>query len=543
MSRVKAMWLIAMGGLAALPAGAQQTTWQVVAGESAQVLSADLPAGTARDFVESAIGDTGRRQFGLRVTSPSSQQGYWANRGGKLVRVTQPNVVGPLGPGRAGAEAAHVFLAINTGGADAAPDGQRSFVARAGDPAATLNATYGIWRWNGSGNVEIARASTDGVLGPGLGAGWVFPNNSLFAAPRTLPGGEVLLVGEVSSPTGVETEVFARHVPGQGNLPCLRVGATEPALSPGLVAGGSFSGFTSGLERSAVTTTGRIFARLPASGAREGIWELCDGAPRAIAVDEESGPRGPDVGAATAEFTSFGFDAPIAAGIGELVFFADWRIPPASSRPGLFRHDGVSNRGIAYNEASGYYGPNWLDATWRSFDVDSLDAAGAYSVFEASVDTGDGGTPTGLWRVRAGDRPELVALLGIVGAPHEPEPGRTWRSFDAIAVLGTGDIVLEASSNPNATRDLWLLRPGQSPRRLLSLGTSIAVATTQGSQQAVVTGFDPANGGSGFGRGSDTWIGADGTLFLRVSSNLGSLLISTRLDVPDPETVFISGFE
>lgn len=543
MGRIKAGWLVAMGGLAALPVAAQQTTWQVVAGESAQVLSPDLPAGTARDFVEAEVGDTGRRQFGLRVTSPSSLQGYWTQRGGKLVRITQPNVVGPFGPGRSGVEAAHVFLAINSGGADAAPDGQRSFVARAGDPAATLNATYGAWRWNGIGNVEIARASTDGVLGPGLGAGWVFPNNSLFAATRTLPGGEVLLTGEVSSPTGVSSELFARHVPGQGNIPCMRVGATEPALSPGLVPGGSFTGFTSGLGRSAVTTTGRVFARLPASGSREGIWELCAGAPRAIAVDEESGPLGPDVGDGTAQFTSFGFDAPIAAGVGELVFFADWRIPPASSRAGLFRHDGAGNRGIAYSEGSGYYGPNWLDATWRAFNVDSLDAAGPYSVFSATVDTGDGGTPTGLWRVRAGDRPELVALLGIVGAPYEPEPGRTWRSFDAIAVLGNGDIVLEASSNPNATRDLWLLKPGQAPRRLLSLGTGIAVSTTQGTQQAVVSGFDPPNGGAGSGRGGDTWIGADGTLFLRVSSNLGSLLVSTRLDAPDPDTVFISGFE
>lgn len=536
-------WLVAMGIVVALPSTAQQTTWQAVAGESAQVVTPDLPAGTVRNFVDIEVGDTGRRQFGLRVTSPASDEGYWTQRADKLVRITQLGSVGPLGPGRSGVEAAHAFLSINGGGADASPDGHRSFVARAGDPAAQLNATYGVWRWNGAGNSEVARASTDGGFGPGLGAGWVFPNTFSFATARTLPRGEVLLAADVTSPTGVITAMFARHVPGQGNVACMRVGATDAALSPGLAAGGSFGSFSDGLGRTAVTLTGRVFTRLPASGLREGIWELCNGAPRSVAVDEEAGPRGPDIGVDTAQFTDFSFKAPIASGPASVVFFANWRIPPASSRLGLFRHDGVSNRGIAYTEASGYYGPNFLDATWRTFNVDSVSVSGEYSAFTASVTTGDGGTPTGLWRLRAGDRPELIALLGIVGAPYEPEPGRTWRTFNAMAVMSTGDVVLEATSNPNATKDLWLLRPGVAPRRLLSTGTTMPVQTTQGTVQAVVSSFDAVDEGAGFSGGKDTWVGADGTLLIPASTSVGSLLISMRLNVPDPDTIFIGGFE
>jgi hypothetical protein len=544
MSRIgKSLWA-AIACLSSAPLAAQTASWQVIAGENATVVAPNLPAGATRQLADVTVADLGGARFGLRLTSPSAQEGYWAQRQGQWTRYTQLNTTGALGPGRSGAEAGHVFLSIDTGGGDAAPDGRRVFFARASDPAVTLNATYGLWRWDGTANVEVARASTDGVLGPGLGAGWVFPNTSGFADARMLDGGAVLLHAEVRSPTNASSRLLARHAPGAGQQPCMRTGATEAAFAPGLSAGDSFLNITAGLDRLGVTPGGRVYARLQASGSREGLWELCDGAPRAIAVNTEPGARGPDIGIATAIFSDFAFATPQPSGDDGVVFFANWRDPPAGSRLGLFRHDGQFNRGIAYTEPSGFFGPNWLGATWRSFDTGSLSVSGPYAAFVAGLDTADNGDPTGLWRVRAGDRPELVALLGIVGAPYEPEPGRTWRSFDALAVMHNGDLVLEATTNPNATKDLWLLQAGRAPRRLLSIAQTIAVPTTQGTVNTTISSFDLLDGGATFAEGKDTWIARDGSLVVPVNvANLGRVYITTRLAVPDPDVNFANDFE
>ncbi len=535
---------LAMLAFVSLPIAAQVPTWQVIAGENGQVVAADLPAGTARDITDVWVGDIGASLFGFRVTSPGAIAGYWARHNGRLSRYTQLATNGVMGPGRNGAEAAHVFLSIDNGWGGAAPDGQRNFLARAGDPAATLNASYGLWRWDGIRNIEVARGSTDSALGPGLGSNWVFDNAGDFATARMLNSGAMLISAKIIGAGGSNSQVVARHVPGLGNLPCMRSGASDPALAPGLSSGETFLNFTNGIARMSVSTSGQINARLAISGAREGLWELCNGAPRAIALNGESGSRGPEVGAATAVFANFGFNAPQSSGAGGLVFFADWRVPPQGNRLGLFHHDGFANRGIAFTEASGYYGPNWINSSWRTFNTDSLAVAGGYAAFVASVDTPEGGTPTGLWRVRAGERPQLMALIGLNVVPYEPEPGRTWRSFNAVAVLSNGYVVIEANTDPGNTKDIWLLRSGLAPQRLLSVGQVIAVPTSQGPASGSISSFDVFDGGANYSSGTDTWIAADGTLYVAANTaNLGRLLISTKLAVPNPDVVFAGGFE
>ena len=533
--------------LATLPpaVGAQTATWQVIGGEHSDVLMADLPLGMSRDFNEVLIGNSGSAQFGSRVISPASLEGYWAYRNDRFTRYTQVGIDGLLGPGRSGNEAAHQFLSINIGQGDASADGQRAFVARAADPANVIAASYGLWRWNGSSNVEFARADTDGALGPGLGAAFRFPNSASFAQARVANGGVAVVNATVNSPSNVQSQVVFKHVPGQANQACLQTGSTAPALSPGLTGADVFQTFNAGLDRVAVTASGRVNARLVSSTLREGIWELCNGAPRVLAVTGESGPRGPDVGIGTATFVNIGLNAPQPSGAAGLVFLAQWRSAPAtSSLPGLFRFDGATTPGIAYTEASGFFGPNWLGSTWRSFITDSLSVAGSYVAVIATVTATDGGTPTGLWRVRAGQRPELVALIGISTAAFTPEAGRTWRGFEALSILSNGDIVLEASTNPNNTKDLWILKLGQAPRRLLSPGQTLSVPTAQGPVQTAVSTFDLPDGGARFSDGSDGWIGADGSMFFPVNStSMGRLHITHRLDVPSPDQVFRSGFE
>jgi hypothetical protein len=495
---------------------AQTVPWRVVAAESGGVVVAGLPA-SGRFIYDVSVGDVGAGLVGLRVSSPDSSAGYWARQQGTFKRYTQLGVTGVQGPGRSGAEATHVFNSVSSGGSGAGADGQRAFLARAGAPGAPETATWGLWRWNTAHNVEVARVLTDGALGPGLGAGWVFPNASDFTSGRMMNGGRVLLDADVTSPTGASSHLIAKHVPGQGNQPCIRAGSTDPSLAPGLSAGDSFTTSWS-FSNLALTPEGRVYGRFSASGSRSGIWEICDGAPRAIAANNEAGARGPDIGVATATYTGDIY-APYPGNDGAIAFFASFRPTSGdSSRLGLFRNDGAGNRPLAINDASGDYGPHWEGSTWRVFDTDSLSVAGEYAAFGGGVTTGDGGNPAGFWRVRAGVAPELVALIGLVGS-YGPEANRTWRSFGASAVLANGDIVIEAQTDPGDEHALWLLQAGHAPRRILELGQSVAVPTASGNVQAALTSFDVPNGGALYDRGGDGWIGADGTILIGAGVN------------------------
>ncbi|UXI70512.1 hypothetical protein [Tahibacter amnicola] len=519
-------------------ASAQAIQWRVVAGEDGRVVANHLPAGTSRLFGDVLVGDAGGDLLGMRVSTPESAAGYWARHQGNWTRYTQANVTGALGPGRTGAEAGHVFLTVPTGGSGASPDGQRYFLARAGEPGNTASASYGQWRWDTSRNIEIARTLTDGILGPGLGANWVFPNSTSFASSIGMRNGQALLDGNVTSPTGASSHLIARHVPGEGNKPCLRSGATDALLAPGLVAGDSFNSSWLSSDLS-VSSAGRVYGRFSATGSRAGIWEVCNGAPRAIAVDDETGARGPAIGVATAMFSS-DIRTPHPGRGNTFSFFAYYRLAEgATSRFGLFWHDGVSNRPLAINDEAGTYGPHWENATWRTFDDASLSTAGDFAAFSAGVTTSDGGNPNGLWRVRTGGSPELVALIGLTGS-YGPEPGRTWQSFGATAVLPTGEIIVEAVTDPSDQYGIWVLAPGQAPRRIFDLSVPIAVPTATGTVEAAVTSANLPNGGATFNRGIDTWIGADGTItFSPTVSTFGRVVLTGKAS----DRIFLGTFE
>jgi len=517
--------------------------WRVVAGDSAQVVAPDLPAGTSRQLLNPMLADRGQDRIGFFISTPAALAGYWAWQGGRFQRWSQTASTGATGPGRSGQEANHQFLDLRTTWGEAATDGQRLLLARAGNPAQTENASFGLWRWNGSANIEIARGATDGVLGPGFGSNWVFPNSSssVFSSAQAMAGGQAMIFAEVTSPSGADVQAVLRHVPGQGNRPCLRTLTSEAGLNPGLNAGDSFPYIVPGTRRFAVTPDARVFAMLAVSNSGRGLFELCDGAPRGFAAINETGVRGPDTGDIGAIFTDLERPHPTASG--RVTFFARWRVPPGTTRTALFQQDAGRNRPLAYVEASGFYGPNWMNATWSSFEVGSLSVAGEWAAFRAGVSVAGGGSPFGLWRVRAGDRPQLLALIGLNGAPYEPEPGRTWRSFEAFAVLSDGRVVLDATTDAKQTRDLWLLAPGRPPQRLLSIGQTLTVPTSQGSVQATVSSY-LLPGESTPETGDDGWVAADGQLLVSANTAaLGRLLITTRLEQPDPNTLFRDGFE
>ena len=545
-------------GLSALltEASAQTVSWRLLAGEPARFVMPELPAG-ARDFSEQRVSDFGGAQFAFRVLAPSAAAGYWASQSGVLTRYTQLNSSGIFGPGRTGVESGHQFLSVRTLDVSTSIDGQRSFAGRAGDPANLSGATHGVWRWNGTQNIELARANAEGVFGPGLGAGWAFVNSLLFVEEaRMLNAGQVMIHADVALNGGPLSRLIARHVPGVGNLPCMRVGATGDGLSPGLEPNDRFQG-NSGPNSLSVSFDGRVYVRNVAVlvGPRliEGIWELCNGAPRAIVVKRESGARGPDVGVVGATFENFKDQPPPLPDLRNgLYYFVEYcRTDPCDSpvgvpQVGLFHSTQAGNKGIAYNDLSGFFGPNWNNSRWKFFREATLSAAGQTTSFVSSVSTADGLDLTGLWRVKSGQRPIMVAMLGSNDPNFAPEAGRTWATFSASAVFSNGDIVLAASTNPGGEEAIWLLPAGQAPRRILAPGQSLVLPTAQGNTQEIVGSIGlPVNEGD-YSSGKDGWVAADGTLILSVRL-VGDLqervLLSTRLNVPDPFSIFANGFE
>ena len=538
---------------------AQALVWSLVAAEPTRIPAPELPVGT-RNFFDASVGDYGAGQFGFRVLGPEAANGYWVNRNGALVRITQLATSGVFGPGRSGAEVAHQFDSVTSGASSIGPDGQRSFLARAGDPADAAGATNGIWRWNGAQNIEIARGGASGQLGPGLSADWRFINERSFVdEARMMQGGQALVHADVFSAAVTRSRLIARHVPGIGNQPCMQTGVSGGALAPGLQAGDRWLGVTNSTGIG-LSIDGRVYMRNIAvlSGPRNiaGIWELCNGAPRALAVVRESGARGPNIGVVGAQFEDLyptvAFPPLPDRGNG-VYFFSQYckTVNPCDSplgvpQVGLFHHQSGSNDGIAYNDASGFYGPNYLNSRWKFFNGPSLSVAGLYSSFISSISTTDTTDLTGLWRLRSGQRPELAALIGSSVAAYAPEPGRTWKSFAGSAVFSNGDVVLAARTDPGDSYGIWLLPRGGAPRRVLEQDQILTLQTANGPIQEKVGSIALEASGAGYASGIDDWVGADGTLLLsvRMFNDIGySFLISTKLNVPNPLDIFADGFE
>lgn len=524
------------------PAQAQSASgeWQIVAAESGSIPVAGFPAG-GRMYSDAMIGDTRGDQIGLRMTAPGTAAGYWSRQGSSWVRYAALNTAGAMpGPGRSGNESNHVFTILPSDGGGAGPDGQRLFVGRAGSPNDSTSETWGVWRWAGNRNTEILRSLTDGVLGPNLGSGWVMHSNGRSVSGRMLPGGRALFMGDTVSPTGAVLPMIGMHVPGQGNQPCVLRNSTDPGLSPGITPGGTFNSNWA-ISNFSVTPDARVYGSLSASNGT-GIWEVCNGAPRAIAISNEAGVRGPHLPNATATFTSPSFTTPRLGEPEQFYFFAVFR--PAAGQPtqtGLFWHDGQRNQPMALNGIDPAYAPGWMGSTWRSFTTTSLTSAGPWTAFEAAVNASDGGAPSGMWRIRAGGSPETVALIGLTGQ-YGPEPNRTWQSFSSHALMANGDLIVLAQTNPGSERALWLLRPGAAPRRLLKVGDSISVSTTSGSSQHTITGLSTLVSIAQHHGGQDSWAAADGTVLLQATlSGLGKVHLLSRPS--NPRVMFADGFE
>ena len=533
LARIVALSLAAAGA----PAFAQAVNWTVIGSSSSAVPMPPMQAASDRVIGSMGWSDGGQGRWGYS-SSQSSDDGLWARSpNGTLQRYMAPGVIGAAGPGRSGAEFGHVFGQRFDQAYDSGRDGRRAFVARAG---IANQYSDGVWLWDGTRNVEIARSVANaGALGPGLGPDWRFNTGDRYALLRVGNGGEVLIDTSVVHSGGSTSELITKYVPGVGNRACAMPLQTDPLLSPGLGTD-VFSHWVGAGSRS-VDANGRMYAQLLTEGFRTGVWEVCNGAPRALAVDAETAARGPGIPLAPeAVFATFNTGAVLGAP-GLVNFIATVFLTPQSGSPtnGVYRNSGASNRPLALAGDTGDLSPHWNGATFSSFVWESLDAGGSYVTFSAYVNTA-GGSRVGIWRAGKPAGPQPVAIIGDTGA-YGPGGGLAWSSFSERSITAGGDIVVIAKTS-DGTDGVWRLSESNAPVRLLGVGDAITVPTSAGTAQATVTAIS-SSGGANAARpasGRDTWIGTDGSALLNVRTTFSDYTL--WITAPATDRIFADGF-
>ena len=490
---------------------AADARWRVVVSSSdSRIALPQLPTDHVPIGVGLADGGAGLLGFQMRPSGSLTNDGNWVERNSMLSPYAALGVTGALGPGRGGAESTHAFRRLYYG--DSAGAGARAFGATANDPSQSAgDASSGIWLWNGGANVEIARYGSEGALGPGID-GYVY--KSFHHVDDTdnefnvwmLPHRRVLFAGRIGATTAtLGSDGLSVYTPGLGNRPCMLPGSATPEYAPG-VAGATFNTISS---LKSISRRGEVYAlasaRNNATGwSASGIWQFCDGAPRAAVLTGDVGDYGPGFPGGTAIFggDSNGLRSYIAPSVaGGFYFSSGGRMSTVSGAPtffGLFHHDGTRNRPIALQNSEGQYGPQIAGYVFSNPTVPyDIKAAGRYAALKVSISPVDAASTDypGLWRVADDGSVEPVAVSGSI-SPYTPAPGRIWNgTFYRYAIFDNGDIVTLASTQDTANASTaiswWRLSPGAAPVEILKIGDLVDVPTPSGVVAKAVTAIDP----------------------------------------------------
>lgn len=556
----------------AQPATADDVQWRVVLSSGDPGISQpQLPAAHYFVGVGLADGGAGLLGFQLRPSGTSTPDGNWFERGTGFAPYAQIGASGALGPGRAGAESTHVFRRLYYG--DSIGEGARAFGATANDPGDPAgNAAQGLWLFDGSRNVEIARLGNDGILGPGLGSGAVYKSfhnvDSLTDEMdvRALPNRRVLFAGRISTDGSLGDDGLSQYVPGQGNRPCLLQRSTDPDLGPGIAAA-VFSRIDAGVS---VSPRGEVYdyaSVTPVSGSppgwygAQGIWQFCDGAPRMAVLTGETNQYGPGLPDGSAYFGGDnnglkGYLAPSTPG--SFYFTSGGRtssVPGAATFLGLFHHDAAAghNVPILLDRAEGTYGPQIVGYVFNTATVPfKVKAGGRYAVLQTSISPANALSSSypGLWRLSTDGTVEPLALAGDTGA-YAPAAGRIWNgTFYKYAAFDNGDIVTLADTRDLSTSrtavSWWRLRRGSAPVEILKVGDLVQVATPGGTVSKPVSAIDPYYAiGLPPTSGRDTWFSANGTIATSdiVIQGFESATVLVRGLAARPDHVFSAGFD
>ena len=442
-----------------------------------------------------------------------------------------------------------MFLSLPSLNVDASGNGF-AFSGLAG-PSGSSGQPLAAWRHVNGQNNEILRFSADSAFGPNLGAGWRFnyagTPGSGYLNLTVLDSPALLIDAPVPSPANLSNSAIVVHLPGAGNAPCM-VSRDTGNLGPG-IAGLSFSTAFQGYFPFAHDN--RIYVNAIATGSanREGIWRVCDGAPRPLAVGGLSGSLGPNTGILDATFLQIRGN-PQSLGNG-IAFLAQFRNGVnAELSTGIFQNQGNLNTRLAQSNDTGNLGPNFGLSRFASLDPlqTSIAGAGPFLAFEAIANEPSNTSVPGLWRTGPQGNPEPVALVGVSGV-YAPADGQTFQRFDRWSLFANGDIVAECVVN-GGPHGLYRFAIGPAPELILRVGQSIAVATSAGPAQATVNSFsvfggDTSQSASSHPGGFDSWAARDGSLLVSASvavgaSNANVLMLSS---VSNLDAVFANGFE
>jgi hypothetical protein len=490
----KTSWVLVASLACGTSSHAQPVTWRVLVDQNRGIYPG-LPDSVPRPFLDAVLARSGNDQFGMRFQLPYGIAGHWAWRQDSWMRFAANDSSGNavLGPGRVGSEAADVFLEFGQASVVIAADGQRAFRARAGTSPSPASATWGVWRWDTARNVEIARGGNDGVLGPGLGSGWSYVIDTL-TQPRHFMGeqGTVVLDSSLLGPANASERAVVIHAPGANPHACTVSNSSNPEHSPGVDPGDRFAGGFSPWSV-AMTRGNRVLFSASTDKGRFGLWEVCQGAPRALMVSSEPGVRGPDIDVATAVFVS------TAEGVrdgkdGATYFRAYFqRAIGQPSQYGLFWFDGQRHRPLVLGDDMGRFGPQIEGARWGDADLPfwSSPDDGEYVIVKAHVVLADGQHTNGYWRVRPGERPQPLILISVPGA-FAPAPGQVWTNIIDAAPIAGGDVLVVASTDVDPIPALWHVSAGKPPSKILEVGQSVNVSMGPdfAPEPQAVTSFD-----------------------------------------------------
>lgn len=564
----KLAFIVSALAFGAISAQAAEVRWRVVVSSSdAGISLPQLPATRIPIGVRLADGGAGMLGFQLAPNGSSTRPtGNWFEHGGILSPYATLDTAGALGPGRGGAESTHVFRVLYRGG-DSAGAGARAFGGTANDPADPAgDASLGVWLWDGAKNTEIARYGVDGTLGPGL-SGYVYKgfhntdDTDNDVAAWTLPNRRVVFAGRIGTPSSLGSDGLSVNLPGRGNSACLLQGSLDPNLAPG-VGGAVFSGGIG--ARVSISPRGEVYANAFASNGQtgwsaSGIWQFCDGAPRAAVLTGASDDYGPGFPNGTAVFggDSNGLRNNIAPSIaGGFYFSSGGRMSTAAGAPtffGLFHHDGHRNHPMVLQNDTGAYGPRIDGYVFSDYRVPyDFKAAGPYAALSIPISPVDDASTDypGLWRISAGGTVEPVAVSGEISA-YRPAPNRIWNgTFYRYAIFDNGDIVTLAAtkntSDSSTAVSWWRLSRGTAPVEILKVGDLVDVPTPSGVVAKAVTAIDPT-----FllalpaPAGTDTFHTANGSVLTGDVSlqDFGNTTVVLRAQAARPDYLFADDFD
>ena len=555
---------VALALVIANSANAATPEWRVVLTPSSSIIqlpglpapgsySLALPGAVLSDSAGASL------NFPVRLSSTNAID-LWHERAGLLQPYAQIAQSGVTGPGRTGAESNDVFrrftnLSNTFVRSDTSAQDARAFTAQAsalGAPAEQIS--IGAWAQTTSGNVEIARVGTDGVLGPGIGAGWTFGSDdseNIFGKLHALPDGAVLIQAVAKAPTApnLPLDLLARYQPSLGNSPCALADSLNPAWAPGVLANDSFFSILT----AASSPRGEVFAaagavrRNPNLVTRRGIWQFCAGAPQAKALSDTTGALGPNIpGNSAATFTDLlPLVAPSTAGA---FYFSGIGV----GFKGVFHHSNGQNRALLLNGVEGALGPGIPGYVFDFVNDYEPIAAGKFAVLRATIRPFAGGNSiSALWRLRPDASPE--PLIIVDSTTYIPAPGRLWRDVGIYNIFENGDVITQAvTSNPPAldSVSLWRLRPGHAPEEILKKGDLVRTPTATGTDMRAVRSISRPDAGSAALRaygGDDSWVSASGAVLVKVEIEPmeGQIYLVpwVRAQVTNLDALFQDGFE